>query len=152
MLRAFTAICYLYKWQQDSQWAWNNKINGLESKNLMYELSKFCRLADSQSSLSMSVMGYEGYEATRRTPTGARWEQKSSRKTRQLVNPHHLLQEGKFISNEKLLWTSVKQIVFTQTASTKNKCNNEKAKQQNLSSSSTWQLNHFILNSGFMAH
>lgn len=40
--------CYSYKQPEGSQQASNNKINGLESKNLMYKLSKFPRLADSR--------------------------------------------------------------------------------------------------------
>lgn len=65
ILKVFPAVCYPYKEIQVSQQTKYNKINGLESKNLIYKLSKLHRLADTHSSFLKSGMGSEGYDTDR---------------------------------------------------------------------------------------
>lgn len=91
----------------------NNKINGLESKNLMYELSEFPRLADSLLTPGNHSTGGWGF----RDPLGEGGWQRTAGKMDRSSASTSTFRETKYHFHTKLLWTSVKQIAFTQTTS-----------------------------------
>ena len=93
----------------------NNKINGLESKNLIYELSEFPRLADSLLTPRNRSTGGWGFQ----DPLGEGGWQRTAGKMDRSSASTSTFHETKYHFHTKLLWTSVKQIAFTQTASKK---------------------------------